>query len=132
MHTAIEYNCSQMFVISIVINLGKTLNYFPNVCKIDKYVHPNIEIFGRSHQFGCTDSQGWIYPRPVPSKQACFLDASPSLVPYLCKLPIGNKFQLGNHFKSPRLAQKRLTRSTAFLELFQISLQKSYSTNVKI
>ena len=30
-----------------------------NVCKIDKYVHPNIGFFGRIHQFGCADLQGF-------------------------------------------------------------------------
>ena len=42
MYTATEYNCSWRFVISIVIKLDKTLNYCLNVCKIYKFVHPNI------------------------------------------------------------------------------------------
>ena len=40
-HTAIKYNCSQQFVISIAIKLGKTLKEGANVCKIDQFVHPN-------------------------------------------------------------------------------------------
>ena len=52
---AIQYNSLQRFVISIVIKLGKTLNKCLNFCKHDKFVHPNIGIFIRTHQFGCTD-----------------------------------------------------------------------------
>ena len=40
-----EYNCYRRFVISIVIKSGKTLSLCQNVCKIDKYVHPNIGFF---------------------------------------------------------------------------------------
>ena len=52
---AIEYNCSQRFVISIVIKWGQTSNESSNGSEHDKFVHHNIDIFVRTHQFGCTD-----------------------------------------------------------------------------
>ena len=35
MRTAIAYYCSQRFVISVAIQLGKALNWCPNACKND-------------------------------------------------------------------------------------------------
>ena len=50
---------SQGLVISIAIKLDKTLNFCPYISKHDKLEHPNIGIFVRTYQFGCTDSIGW-------------------------------------------------------------------------
>ena len=52
---AIEYNCSQRLISSIV--LGKALQKCPYVCNHDQFVHPNI-VFLCIHQFGCTDLIG--------------------------------------------------------------------------
>ena len=62
-HMAIECNCFQGFVISIVIKSGKTRSGFPNDYEHDKFVHSNIVIFVRTHQSGCTDSTGcrWFF-----------------------------------------------------------------------
>ena len=49
----IEYNCSRRLIISIVIKLVKTLNWCLNVCKNDKFVHPNI-VF-------CAYLSIWVY-----------------------------------------------------------------------
>ena len=55
----LEYNCSRRLVISVVIKLRKTLNWSPNVCKHDKFVHFNVDFFFNvPNQFGCTDSIG--------------------------------------------------------------------------
>ena len=68
---AIKCNCSQRFVISIVIKLGKTLHKFLNGCEHDKFVHPNVVIFVRAHQFGCTDSIGCIRSATKSSTDIC-------------------------------------------------------------